>query len=131
MTTTTDHLTGDTNVNDVVHAARLAHAFHDAACSRIGQRLGRSDTTGLAGLTNGAATMTEFGHRIGLSRAAVTTLCDRLEDLDLIDRVRVVGDRRTLALVLTTTGHELVTNAASDAAEIIAAENAELEQVPA
>lgn len=49
----------------------------------------------------GRMTMTELGRRIPLSRAAVTTLTDRLERLDLVKRVPDPTDRRRILLEIT------------------------------
>jgi DNA-binding MarR family transcriptional regulator len=46
-------------------------------------------------------TMTELGRRIPLSRAAVTTLTDRLEKIDLVRRVPDPTDRRRILLEIT------------------------------
>ncbi|MCW2956086.1 MAG: putative MarR family transcriptional regulator [Thermoleophilia bacterium] len=49
----------------------------------------------------GRMTMTELGRRIPLSRAAVTTLTDRLERLGLVKRVPDPSDRRRILLEVT------------------------------
>jgi DNA-binding MarR family transcriptional regulator len=49
----------------------------------------------------GRMTMTELGRRIPLSRAAVTTLTDRLEKIDLVRRVPDPTDRRRILLEIT------------------------------
>lgn len=49
----------------------------------------------------GRMTMTDLGRRIPLSRAAVTTLTDRLERLDLVKRVPDPTDRRRILLEIT------------------------------
>jgi len=49
----------------------------------------------------GRMTMTDLGRRIPLSRAAVTTLTDRLERLALVKRVPDPTDRRRILLEVT------------------------------
>lgn len=49
----------------------------------------------------GRMTMTDLGRRIPLSRAAVTTLTDRLERLELVKRVPDPTDRRRILLEIT------------------------------
>jgi DNA-binding MarR family transcriptional regulator len=49
----------------------------------------------------GRMTMTELGRRIPLSRAAVTTLTDRLERLGYVKRVPDPADRRRILLEVT------------------------------
>ncbi len=49
----------------------------------------------------GRMTMTELGRRIPLSRAAVTTLTDRLERLGYVNRVPDPTDRRRILLEVT------------------------------
>lgn len=49
----------------------------------------------------GRMTMTDLGRRIPLSRAAVTTLTDRLERLGYVKRVPDPGDRRRILLEVT------------------------------
>lgn len=49
----------------------------------------------------GRMTMTELGRRIPLSRAAVTTLTDRLERLNFVKRVPDPDDRRRILLEVT------------------------------
>ena len=50
---------------------------------------------------NGRMTMSQLGDRIPLSRAAVTTLSDRLQSLGLIERLADPGDRRRILLTVT------------------------------
>lgn len=50
---------------------------------------------------HGRMTMTQLGRRIPLSRAAVTTLTDRLEQLGYVKRVPDVRDRRRVLLEIT------------------------------
>ena len=49
----------------------------------------------------GRMTMTELGRRIPLSRAAVTTLTDRLENLGFVRRLPDPADRRRILLEVT------------------------------
>jgi DNA-binding MarR family transcriptional regulator len=49
----------------------------------------------------GRMTMTDLGRRIPLSRAAVTTLTDRLERLGFVKRVADPTDRRRILLEVT------------------------------
>lgn len=50
----------------------------------------------------GRMTMTDLGRRIPLSRAAVTTLTDRLERLGFVKRIPDPSDRRRILLEVTT-----------------------------
>lgn len=53
-------------------------------------------------------TMSQVGELAGLSRAAMTSLADRLEDKAFVDRVHSRSDRRTIVLSLTKKGRRLV-----------------------
>lgn len=121
--------TTDTNVDDVREGAHLMRVFRVALAELTEHDWTRTDAEALAVLVRGASRMTEFADEIGLSRAAVTTLCDRLEDRGLLERVRVRGDRRTLALTLTDAGHRLVEQAARHAVEAIAEADATIDAI--
>jgi DNA-binding MarR family transcriptional regulator len=49
----------------------------------------------------GRMSMTDLGARIALSRAAVTTLADHVEQLGLIERMPDPGDRRRILLAVS------------------------------
>jgi DNA-binding MarR family transcriptional regulator len=66
--------------------------FDDAACAVLG--VGRSDLRALNLLEGGPMRQAEVGRRLGLSRAAVTGLVDRLEAAGHVARRRDPGDRR-------------------------------------
>lgn len=67
-----------------------------------------------------APTMSELGRRIGLSRAAITTLVDRLTDLGYVVRTPDAEDRRRMRVVLTAAGRELVADALAFTPDILA-----------
>jgi DNA-binding MarR family transcriptional regulator len=56
----------------------------------------------------GPMTMSELGERIPLSRAAITTLTDRLERMGYVRRTSDETDRRRTMLVLTERPYEIV-----------------------
>ena len=51
--------------------------------------------------------MRELADRLYLDPSNLTSLVDRLEDLDLVERTSDAGDRRVKRLVLTARGAEL------------------------
>lgn len=104
----------------VARAARLAHAFHDAACARSGHRFNRTDTRAILDLVTRrpVGTMTTLGKSIGLSRAAVTTLVDRLEGFGYVTSKPDPDDRRRILLDPTGAACRLVVHASTDAEQI-------------
>lgn len=125
MIRSTYPLTGNADVDEVVHAHRLAHAFFDAVCARSGHRLNRIDTEALTEIRRHGRIdrVRDLSDRLPLSRAATTSLVDRLERADLVQRVVRYGDRRRFALELTDRGERIVDAACTEAAEIIVVEN--------
>lgn len=82
---------------------RLAAAFDGLLIQyRRALGVGGSELQAVLALWDGGRmSMTDLGSRIGLSRAAVTTLSDRLERLDLIERVADTSDRRRILVSVT------------------------------
>lgn len=74
-------------------------AFEEAAARHLG--IGRSDLRALNLLERGPATPAELADRLGLRRASVTALVDRLVAADLVSREPVPGDRRSRLVELT------------------------------
>ncbi len=57
----------------------------------------------------GRRTMSQLGEELHISVSAVTQMADRLEKVDLVERVTEKnGDRRTRHLQLTQYGHDLI-----------------------
>ena len=89
------------------HSWRLAlrlYASLDTLTSKLASSLGVSsrELSALLALWDGGrCTMTELGQRIDLSRAAITTMADRLESAELIKRVPDPQDRRRLYVIIT------------------------------
>jgi len=54
-----------------------------------------------------AKTLTEFSKLLGYDTGAMTRLLDRIEQKDIIKRVRSTTDRRTINIELTPKGEEL------------------------
>lgn len=92
---------------DPQHAARFLRRFTssmDALSSQFRRSWGLNTHELLAVMTLwefGRMTMTDLGRRIPLSRAAVTTLTDRLERLELVRRIPDPTDRRRILLEIT------------------------------
>lgn len=92
--------------DDAQHSWRLTlrlYASIDTLTSKLASSLGVSsrELAALLALWDGGrCTMTELGHRIDLSRAAITTMADRLESAGLIQRVPDPEDRRRLFVII-------------------------------
>lgn len=64
--------------------------------------IGHGDLDGLLALWDGGrCTMTDLGKRISMSRAAITTLCDRCEGAGFLDRIPDPADRRRVLVQIT------------------------------
>lgn len=93
--------------DDPAHAARILLRYQGSLDSLTAQfrRAWGLNAHELQAITTlwefGRMTMTELGRRIPLSRAAVTTLTDRLERLELVKRVADPTDRRRIQLEVT------------------------------
>lgn len=72
--------------------------FDDAAARALG--LGRNDLRALNLLEHGPLSAATIADRLGLTRAGVTALIDRLEDGDLVVRASSPGDRRVVLVEL-------------------------------
>lgn len=59
-------------------------------------------------VAEGDLPMSTLAARIGLSRAALTALVDRLETMELVTRFADAGDRRRTLLQVTDAGREMV-----------------------
>ena len=77
-------------------------ALHAAGIGPIGH------AATLLALAAGPVGMTVLSDVLGCTTAGVTFVADQLEGLGLVSRVRVAGDRRRVALELTTKGRSLV-----------------------
>ncbi len=93
--------------DDPDHAWRLAlrvHAALDGLSLKLAPTLNTSskELSALLALWDGGrCTMSELGDRIGLSRAAITTLADRLEVRGLVKRFPDPSDRRRVFVTVT------------------------------
>lgn len=81
--------------------------------SRLSDRLARGQVsfaqyTVLCHLGAGPLSMSEIAAQMRHSTAAATGLVDRLEDLGYVQRVRLEGDRRKVAVRITAKGRALV-----------------------
>lgn len=74
--------------------ARSMDLFEEAACSALG--VGRSDLRALNLLEHGPLGPSTLADALGLSRAAVTALLDRLEAAGYVSRTAAPGDRRAV-----------------------------------
>ena len=89
------------------HSWRLAlrlYAALDTLSHKLARSLGVSprELSALLALWDGGrCTMTELGQRVDLSRAAVTTMSDRLESAELIKRIPDPEDRRRIHIIVT------------------------------
>ena len=89
------------------HAPRFLQRYHGSvdalsAQFRRGWALNAHEMQAVTTLWEfGRMTMTELGRRIPLSRAAVTTLTDRLERVGFVKRVPDPSDRRRILLEVT------------------------------
>ncbi|MDM5231049.1 MarR family winged helix-turn-helix transcriptional regulator [Lysinibacillus pakistanensis] len=59
---------------------------------------------------NSGMKATEIADFFSVTPGAVTSMCDKLEKLELIHRVRESGDRRVVKIVLTNNGETKVQN---------------------
>ena len=80
------------------HLSREMDLFDDAAAAALG--VGRSDLRALNQLEHGPLTPAVIADRLGLTRAAVTSLVDRLAASHLVVRKPVATDRRTTLVEL-------------------------------
>lgn len=62
-----------------------------------------------------AVPMGDFAQRLGISRGALTSLADNLEDRELCVRVHSREDRRVVTLEVTQAGRDIVESASNDA----------------
>ncbi|MGY1619553.1 MarR family winged helix-turn-helix transcriptional regulator [Geodermatophilus sp. SYSU D00691] len=95
---------------------RVLALLHETseAMTRLAQRLAEesgthpTDLTAVSVLARRAdrpLTVSELSREMGLSRAATTSLVDRLEQAGHVQRVRSEGDRRQIHLQVTETAH--------------------------
>lgn len=105
MSETTDRALPDQNeATQVADAVFRAGASFDAFTSQLRRALALNahERLALSALwSRGAMTMTELGTLIPLSRAAVTTLVDRLEEAGLVRRGGDDADRRRKVVEIT------------------------------
>ncbi|MET4562551.1 DNA-binding MarR family transcriptional regulator [Lysinibacillus parviboronicapiens] len=59
---------------------------------------------------NGGMKATEIADFFTVTPGAITSMCDKLEKLNLVQRVREDEDRRVVKMILTTTGEIKVQN---------------------
>lgn len=59
---------------------------------------------------NSGMKATEIADFFSVTPGAITSMCDKLENLELIHRVRESGDRRVVKIVLTNNGETKVQN---------------------
>jgi DNA-binding MarR family transcriptional regulator len=96
------------------HAVRLLmriSAGFGRATAQVRRRagLGSNEWAALIALWDGGrCTMTELGERIDLSRAAITTLADRLNSIGLLERVPDPSDRRRIFVTVTPRFEDLL-----------------------
>ena len=80
------------------HLSRQMDLFDDAAARALG--LGRNDLRALNLLEHGPLSAATIADRLGLTRAGVTAVIDRLEHGDLVVRTSSPGDRRVVLVEL-------------------------------
>jgi DNA-binding MarR family transcriptional regulator len=94
---------------DVAAQVRTVYRSATALAAGIGRTAGihatDADALRLLDAASGRPTMSELGHQLGLSSAAVTALVDRLEDAGLARRVRDATDRRRVHVEPTERAH--------------------------
>jgi DNA-binding MarR family transcriptional regulator len=78
---------------------RSSDAFDDVVAAQLG--LNRTDLRCLDWLSSGPLTVGRLSQATGLSSAATTKLVDRLEQRDLVRRVRSEADRRSVLIEMT------------------------------
>lgn len=83
---------------------RATDGFDDAVGRRLG--LNPTDLRCLDWLTEGPMSAGELARATGLSSAATTTLLDRLEDREFVQRQRDPDDRRRVVVELTDSGKD-------------------------
>ena len=67
----------------------------------------------------GPMTMTQLHQAMGLEKGSITSVVDRLIELDLVERKSVAGDRRKVAIELTQTGYGQTESLKVEMAEFI------------
>lgn len=97
--------------------------FHEAIAARLGVNLTEQKALDEL-LTNGTATPSALAERLGVSRAAVTKIVDRLASLGYVARDRHEGDGRSVRVSvtapLTTRMAEIYGPVGSQSADLIA-----------
>lgn len=83
---------------------RATDGFDDAVGRSLG--LNPTDLRCLDWLTDGPMSAGELARATGLSSAATTTLLDRLEDREFVQRQRDPDDRRRVVVELTDSGKD-------------------------
>lgn len=78
--------------------SRQMDLFDEAAAHALG--IGRNDLRALNLLEHGPLNAATIANRLGLTRAGVTALIDRLEAHELVARTASPGDRRVVLVVL-------------------------------
>ena len=68
------------------------HRFDQYAARTLG--LAPTDIRCINALENGPRSPSDLARELGLTRGAMTSLLDRLQELNFIERLRVDGDRR-------------------------------------
>jgi len=72
--------------------------------------------------------MSDIAQKMGHSTAAATGLVDRLQDLNLVERVHAVDDRRKIMVRITKTGAELVSKMRGEIASSLSDVMAEMDE---
>ncbi|MFZ7121983.1 MAG: MarR family winged helix-turn-helix transcriptional regulator [Eubacteriaceae bacterium] len=72
--------------------------------------------------------MTEYSKRVGLNKGSFTSVADRLEKKELIERISISEDRRKYGLILTDKGKRIARKIESDFNEHVAKKVAQLEK---
>lgn len=79
-------------------------------------------------LNNEGDPMTEYSKKVGLNKGSFTSVADRLEKKELIERISICDDRRKYGLILTEKGKGIAKKIESDFNEHVAKKVAQLEK---
>jgi len=110
-----DSMVADLELSDrlLLRTAAAMHRYLEQLRGRL--RVGASDLDAIFALWDGGrCTPTELGRRVVLTRAAITTLADRLVHAGLAERLTDPGDRRRILLVVTPRTDRLICEATAE-----------------
>jgi DNA-binding MarR family transcriptional regulator len=107
---------GDPNVmsaiSSIVRVERMLSAMVDTALRPLDLTYARWEALSLLYFSpEGSMPLGKMSERLQVHPATITSVVDRLEQLDLVRRIRPEGDRRVILAELLPAGHELVEQA--------------------